>query len=582
MEEEIEYTDVWEQYQRGVDYNRRKNLYQETEDNYRFFHGDQWQGAQLGAIKPITLNIIKPIVKYKVSVVNSNEYQIVFNPNGYVDAEQEEVVKNICKVLNEHANVTWEQEQIEKQVRELLKDACINSEGIIHFYWDEDTQKAELINKTNIYYGNENTPNIQEQPYIIISYRKTVKEVREEAIANGMSEEDAKMIVADDDFREQSGYENMTEEISDMCLVLLKYYKKKKQITNEDGTVSTIETVHSIKSTRNVIIQEEQDNKMTLYPIAHMVWEDVKGDARGQGEVKYNIPNQIEINRTATRIAIAVKMGAYPKLIVNKENIKNAKSLTTIGATIEIEGNKHIDDVRKQAGYLQPTAMSADATRLQTDLMTYTKDLAGAGDTVTGSIDPTKASGRAILAVQQANQQPLNEQLFKFKVLLEDSARIMFDMWRTYAINGIQVYMEVEQDGQKVRQPFFVSYDQLNKLKVNIKVDITPKSPYDKFSQEQSIENLLAGKYITFEEYVEALDDDSAMPKKKLQTILNKREEARKKIEAMQEQMKAEQEQFEDAMRRKQEGDIAQINNIQNQMSDMTNNLIGGAMNEMS
>ena len=576
MEEEEKYTDVWQLYQRGVDYNRRKNIYTDTEQNYRFFHGDQWHGAKLGAIKPITLNIIKPIVKYKISIIHSNEYQIVFNPNGYIDLEEEKVMDNLCKILNEHASVTWEQEQIESLVREATKDACINSEGILHFYWNDDNIKAELINKTNIYYGNENSTDIQSQPYIILSFRKPVAEVKKEALANGVSEEEVKSITADDDFREQAGYENMTEEVSSMCLVLLKYYKKKSKIVKDDGTVEERETVHSVKSTRNVIIQEETDNKMTLYPIVHMVWEDVKGDARGNGEVKYNIPNQIEINKTALRRSMAVHMGAYPKLVVNSENINNTKAITTIGATIEIKGNKALDDVRKQVGYLQPATMSADSEKLQNELMTQTKELAGAGDTVTGNIDPSKASGRAILAVQQANQQPLNEQLFKFKVMLENMARIMFDMWQTYSTDGIKVFMEVEQNGQKMKQPFLISYEQLNKLKVNVKIDITPKSPYDKFSQEQSIENLFINGKIEFEEYVEALDDDSAMPKKKLENILRKREEVRGKIEQIQQEMQNNQRKFENVIRKKQSEDATEIEKMQSEMANMTNNIIGG------
>ena len=42
---------------------------------------------------------------------------------------------------------------------------------------------------------------------------------------------------------------------------------------------------------------------------------------------------------------------------------------------------------------------------------------------------------------------------------------------------------------------------ELAKLKVYIKIDITPKGAYDKFAQEQSLENLLGGGFITFEEW---------------------------------------------------------------------------------
>ena len=63
--------------------------------------------------------------------------------------------------------------------------------------------------------------------------------------------------------------------------------------------------------------------KIKLYPVAHYNWIRVKGSSRGQGEVEYLIPNQIEINKTATRRALAVKLGAFPKLVANTKYIKN-------------------------------------------------------------------------------------------------------------------------------------------------------------------------------------------------------------------------------------------------------------------
>ena len=296
MEEEKNYiTDEWKLYERGKNYNILRGLYDDTEKNYNFYHGNQWNNAKLGNVQPITLNIIRPTVKYKVGVLNSNDYQIVFNPNVYETYEQEKNLSEICKSLNKYSNRMWEQEQVNKKVREILKDSCINSEGIVHVYEEEGKIKTEVIDKTNIYYGNENDDDIQSQPYILITFRRTVESVQEEAKRNGLSEDKILMISADSDYEEQSGRDLRTEEVSPMCLVILKYYKK-------DGTIWLK------KSTKNVVIKEESDTKLKLYPIAHMVWEDVKGYARGCGEVKYLIPNQIEINKTATRRAIAVQM----------------------------------------------------------------------------------------------------------------------------------------------------------------------------------------------------------------------------------------------------------------------------------
>lgn len=573
MNEEMENfkTEEWKLYEKGKNFNTTMNLYKETEDNYNFYHGNQWNGAKLGSIQPITLNVIRPTVKYKVGVLNSHSYQIVFNPNIYDDYKQQKNLEEMCKVLNRYSNRIWEVEQVNKKVREVLKDACINAEGITHTYEEDDRIKTEVIDKTNIYYGNENDSDIQSQPYILISYRRTVDSVKEEARKYGMSEEEIEKITSDSDYEEQSGRDKRIEEVSPMCLVLLKYYKN-------NGTI------WMKKSTKNATVRKEADTKLKLYPIAHMVWEEVKGYARGTGEVKYLRPNQIEINKTATRRAMAVQICAFPKLVVNEKYVKNPSSLEKVGTTIKLEGVE-ADDVNKVVSYLRPTTMSSDALNLQQGLMKDTQDLAGAGDTVNGNVDPTQASGKAILAVQQAGQQPLNDQLERYKTYLEDLARIWFEMLQTYFVNGISTTKE-EKDpttGQVVEVPYMISAEELSNLKLNIKIDITPHSAYDKFAQEQSLENLMMNQLITFEEYVKALSEDSVMPKTKLEKILKDREEAKQQIQQMQMQANALQGAMQEAMIM-QEQNGNQIQQMANQAQGINDNamaMMGGNPNEM-
>lgn len=548
MEEEKDFlTDEWKLYERGKSYNLAMGLYEDTEKNYDFYHGKQWNNAKLGNVQPITLNVIRPIVKYKVGVLNSNDYQIVFNPNVYENYQQGQNLKNICKSLNKFANRLWELEQVNKKVREILKDSCINAEGIAHAYEVDEEIKTEVIDKTNVYYGDESNDNIQEQPYILITYRRTVESVKEEARENGMSEEEINKITMDSDYEEQSGRESRIDEISPMCLVILKYYKK-------NGTVWLK------KSTKTATIMKDADTKLKLYPVAHMVWEDVKGYARGTGEVKYIIPNQIEINKTATRRTIAVQMCAFPKLVANKRYISNTSSLNKVGTTILVD-EMSTDDVSKVVNYLRPTTMSTDALNLQQELMKDTQDLAGAGDTLNGNVDPTQASGKAILAVQQAGQQPLKEQLEKFKTFLEDLARIYFDMLQTYSKNGITVTQEETnpKTGEIIETPYVISKEELNNAKLNVKIDISPNSSYDKFAREQSIENLFLSGNITLEEYAKALPIDAVMDKTTLDNIIKDRQERNKKLTEIQMQAN----QLESAM---------------NQVMELQ----GGGMNEMS
>lgn len=519
--EEENVTTVWVDYQKGVMFNRSHNLYTETEINYNFYHGNQWEGAKLGDIQPVVQNIIKPIVKYKLGVIIQNHYEIVFNPNIYDTYAEGQTLEQICKVLNSHMAKVWEIQKADQKVREASKDACINSEGIVHTYFDEENI-VEVIDKNNVYYGNENSSDIQSQPYIIIAYRQPVSQVREEAKKLGIEDTKIKLILPDSEVQEQAGYTGITDEVNPMCLVLLKYYK-------ENGKV------FYTKATKCVELEKEKPTGMNLYPIAHFVWEEKKGSSRGIGAVNCVIPNQIEINKIDARRALAVKIGAFQKLVYNQDLVANAKELTKVGGAIAIKGGATVDDVRKAIGYIYPTSMSSDAGNLSAEMKTNTRDLEGAGDTATGNIDPTQASGKAILAVQQASQQPLGEQVENYKTFVEDLARIWFDMWKSYEVNGMNImYEQKDEEGNIVQEPGVISYEMLQQLEPRIKVDITPRSSYDKFAQEQSLENLFMSDKITFEEYVESLPADAVMPKATLEKIVTRRKENQQRLTQMQ------------------------------------------------
>ena len=537
--EEFKTTQTWNLYDIGRNYNRRLNMYSEGKENYDFYHGRQWEGISKpkSQAEPITLNIIKPIVKYKVGIINQNSYEIVFSPNTYSSQEELQKTKDIARGLSQFVNRMWEKSQSGKIVRSIIKNACINAEGIMYFYNQDDEILTEEIDKNNIYYGNENTSDIQDQPYILVTYRKPVKEIiqkakdyREKGL-NNLTDEDIKTIVSDLDYEEQQGKEYMQQEVSPMCLVIMRFERM------EDGKIWVSE------STRTCDLIEPQSTKCELYPFAHFIWEEEKGYARGVSEVRGSIDNQREINKTATRRAIAVKLGAYPKLVVATDFIKNKEALSQVGSTIEVNGMR-ADDVHTIATYLNPAMISPDANNLQQGLAGDTRELAGAGDTATGQIDPERSSGKAILAIQQASQMPINEQLENFKYFLEDCAKIIFELIKVYYLKGLNLHRTVDTynelgNVESYEEPFRISKRELEKADVNLKIDITPTSPYDRYAQELSLENLLLKGLINLEEYTDALPEGSAMPKPTLESIIQKRKEARAKIAELQERMNA-------------------------------------------
>jgi hypothetical protein len=243
------------------------------------------------------------------------------------------------------------------------------------------------------------------------------------------------------------------------------------------------------------------------------------------------------------RRIISAKTTAYPQKIADVSKIQNPSALDKVGSTIKTSG-QNIDDVKKIIGVINPAQMSSDVEKVQTELISTTRELAGAGDIATGEVNPESASGKAILAVQQASQMPVTEQTLSLKTALEDTARIWLDMWKTYAEDGLIIdYEKVDiVTGEKTSEPVKVPYTVLQELQASVKVDITPKSAYDKFAQELSLENMLKAGYFNIQKlselevYVELLDDDSSMPKSKLQEGIKKMKEIQQRIANVQSQ----------------------------------------------
>ena len=523
---EILETPIWRLYEKGQNYHRQAGIYVDTDRNHRMYNGDQWAGAKLGGVEPVQKNFIKPIVKYKCSVIHDNLYAINFSSQNYENREFRKEAEEVCKMLNRYAANVWERDKMDFKLRRITKDAAINDEGILYVHWDSEKQMPlnEIIDKTDIYYGNENDDDIQAQPYILVRKRMPVVNALELAYSLGMSEGKADFIIGDNDTFEEAG-EDAKVEVDNMVTIVYKFYKK-------NGTV------HFSVATRWVDIVEDEDIGITRYPIAHFNWEERKGCARGEGEVRYLIPNQIEVNRTEMRRVLTVKDQAYPMRVADVSRIANPNDLNNVGAILRTNGQMPVDDVNKIIGTIQPAMMSPDVVKLQEDLINMTRDLAGAGDTATGQVDPESASGRAILAVQQASQAPMTEQKETCKNTIEDIALIWLDYLVVYSMDGINLEREVAdpQTGEEMIVMVNVPQVTLQQLQASVKIDVTPKGVYDRFAQEQTIENMLLNGLFSAERlpelkiYHKILPDDCVAPKMAIGEAIEYSEQQQQKI----------------------------------------------------
>ncbi len=474
-------SELWKQYETCVDVHRKMGIVTDTEQAYRFYEGDQWYGLESGNEQMPVYNFISPIVRYKTAMVAMNSIGINYSAP-LADATRQK----ICASLSRLASSKWERLKMDSKCWDAVKAATIAGDSYVYFY-DGDGD-CQVIERTDIFFGDESQPDISKQPYIFIKERVATQEVIKTAVKNGIK--DTSMIKSDED-EDDFGQSK--------CTSILKMWL--------DG-----QDLHFLRFTNTLVYQPEQViSGLDCYPVAALVYGKKRTCARGMGEVLPLVPNQIEVNRNLARRILNAKLTAYSRLVYAGERITNPQALTEVGSAIEVDGGG-ISSIKDAVSYLTPSSMSPDAKTLSDELLTVSKELAGAGDAALGYVDPTQASGSAIIAVRDQAAIPLNEQTAKFRQFVEDIARVWYKLWTVYNPDGLKL-----PDGETV------SPDVLLTLAPEVRVDICNTSPFSKYAREQALERIFSMGHLSFEEYVDALDDDSSVPKSKLERILKNR-----------------------------------------------------------
>lgn len=104
--------------------------------------------------------------------------------------------------LTDYFKTTAERVKLDDLKEQALRNAYISGSGVLYTYWDDRIQTGlyadesgttpitgdiacEVLDIENVYFGDPNLYELQEQPYILIAQRKSVKELRREARRNG-------------------------------------------------------------------------------------------------------------------------------------------------------------------------------------------------------------------------------------------------------------------------------------------------------------------------------------------------------------------------------------------------------------
>jgi len=474
---------LWDEFEAACAVHSQMGIDDDTQKAYRFYEGDQWHGLESGGEQMPVYNFISPVVRYKTAMVAQNSVSICYSAPTRTERDN-----SLCTQLSRMAAAKWEQLKMDAKCWDAVKAAMIAGDSYLYFY--DDIGSAQVIDRTDVFFADESQADILKQPYIFIRERACVDTVRREAVKNGIPEKNAAAIMPDDE-QDDLG--------TNKCTCLLKMWI-------EGGAL------HFVRFTKECIYAPEQViDGLDCYPVAALICQPSRKNARGNGEVLPLVANQIEVNRNLARRILNAKLTAYSRLVYANDRIINPKALTEVGTAIEVDGGG-VGSINDAVSYLTPSSMSPDAKTLSDELLAVTKELSGAGDAALGAIDPTQASGSAIIAVRDQAAIPLNEQTARFRQFCEDIARIWYKLWAVYNPDGLML-----PDGSEV------SANELKLLCPDVRVDVSNTSPFSKYARESALERLFSMGSITFPEYVDALGDDSTVPKAALIKILKSR-----------------------------------------------------------
>lgn len=535
MKNEEQVTKIWRKYQKCKDYLDKKALVRKTNQNWNFYIGNQWEGLESGGEQMPVLNFIEPTIKYKVSVVSQNSMTAI-----YSDLSGREDTRKACEVLNKLFAESWDKAKMNATAWETIEAAAVQGDSYVYWGGDCDSKvPPQVLPNTTVLLADENITDIQKQPYILIVERLDVQAIRKLAKENGLTTEELELITSDDNKDLQIANK---DEVTDKVTSILHMHK------NEDGYVEVARSTRSVIFEPSHVIQgtngdgEYMGIGLKSYPIVPFIWKKMPNTARGISEVAQLIPNQIEANKTIARRSMTVKMTAYPRIAYDSSAIQNPEDLDKTGVAIEVNGGAQ--SVNQMISYLSAANISSDADKLLADLLTMSRELAGAGDYATGNVNPEQASGQAIMAVRDTAQIPLNKQIQSYQQFVEDCALMFFDMWIAFNPDGLvyngQLGSEDEMNPTQEPQETVIPIEVLEQIRPSVRVDVSQDNAWSKMSEQQWVDNMFQQKQITFEEYVE-LCNSNAVPKGKLQAILEKRKQRAMIQKQMQDQMMQEQ-----------------------------------------
>ena len=491
---------IWKQYCAGLDFNNKLRLVENVANNENFFIGKQWEGVVSNGLPTPVFNILKQIVLHQVATITSDNFTISATP--LRASANDKRLEMASQVVNSELRALFKVNKLPNLSRIMMRNAAVDGDGCMFTYFDPDAPtgldgikgaiKTEIVDNTRVLFGNPNSRNVQSQPYIIIWKRRQICDVKDEARANGLSEEEIQNISADTD----DNNSRMDSYVDDKCTVLTKLWRDKKT-----GTIWGCEV------TKGAVIRKPYDVRIKSYPVTWICWDYVQECYHGQALITGLIPNQEFINKAYAMAMLSQMTSAFPTKLFDRTRV--TKWTNQVGAQIAVDGS-----VEGVAKILEPAQISPQIAQFINSTIENTQSLTGATAAALGNTRPDNTS--AIIALQRAAAIPAEITKQNLYECLEDLGRIYIEFMAAYygtrpvdipaaVAVGDEIAQFANANVGMMQQEF--DFAQLEDCPMTIGLDVGASSYWSEVASMQTLENLLQLGLITVADFLERIPD---------------------------------------------------------------------------
>lgn len=503
--------EIWKQYQDGVKYQQSMGFTTDFPKFISFKEGDQW-----AAVTENTKNLPRPVfnitemfIRAKRAAITNQGLSLTYTPlEVFDDEEQQAKAEQGAKDFTDFAKIMWENLDQEELNNEFVDDSVTVGTGILHYYWNSNKKggnqlkwqgdmEGEVLDPLNVFFANPHRRKVQEQEWIIIQDRLTVKAVQEMARQEGVPEELVRLIGADNN--ESGEYTSETKEVTDndKITVLIKYFKK-------DGAVYYSKSIANMVIVDDRLLTPEVEGlsyKMSLYPIAIMPCIRRKKCIYGLGYAQDVIAVNKALNQlNGMELLNAIQCG-NPAVVVTPNAIR--QKLTNQGGQIITDYSPDGNGIR----YLQPPAFSTIFSRLGNEMFELVRTTTGVTDVSTGETLGANMAASAIIALQNQAKTPIKELQNRYFSAIKEVGDIWLEFFKAYYNTDRNTAVENEEG--KVENRIF-NGSQYADIDYKLKVEVAVAT--DKETLAVSLlDSMRQREDINKEQYVELMPD-AAMP----------------------------------------------------------------------